>query len=292
MALGFDYPEFRSRPHAFATFDAFFERGGNCFDTGYIYQAGGAEEVLGEWVETRGLREQVVIMAKGAHSPLCFPETVRPQLEQSLDRLRTDRADLYFLHRDNPSVPAGEFVEVLNEAKRDGLIRAFGGSNWTPACIDEANDYAAEHALEGLSAASNNFSLARQATPIWRGVRSSSGPEDREWFERTRLPLVPWSSQARGFFVPGRAHPEKRSDEDLVRGWYSDENFERLRRCNELAERFGVHPNSVALAYVLAQSFPTFPIISARRLVELGTSLDALEIELTPEDVNYLDLRD
>ena len=292
VALGFDYPRFRSRPHAFATFDAFFERGGNCFDTGFIYQGGEAERVLGEWVETRAIRDQVVIIAKGAHTPRCFPEMVRPQLELSLERLRTSRADLYLLHRDNPAVPAAEFVEALNEAKRDGLISAFGGSNWAPARIDEANRYAAKHGLAGFTAASNNFSLARQANPIWPGVRSSSGPEDRAWFQRNDFPLVPWSSQARGFFVPCRAHPDDRTDDDLVRGWYSEDNFERLRRCSELAERNGVHPNSIALAYVLAQPFPTFPIISALRLVELRTSLDAFTIELTPADISYLDLRD
>src|SRR5690242_1678163 len=102
-------------PHATVMFDDFFARGGNAFDTAHIYAGGRHEQLLGQWVKARGLREQVSIIAKGAHTPYCDPRSITTQLRISLERLQTDYADLYLMHRDNPEIPVGEFVDVLNE---------------------------------------------------------------------------------------------------------------------------------------------------------------------------------
>jgi aryl-alcohol dehydrogenase-like predicted oxidoreductase len=102
---------------------------------------------------------------------------------------------------------------------------------------------------------------------------------------------MPWSSQARGFFT-GRAHPDDRSDEELVRCWYSEDNFRRLERVNAMARERGVLPINIALAYVLCQPFPTFPLIGPRTLSETRTSLPALGIELSPEEVRWLNLEE
>src|SRR5690625_5422006 len=94
--------------HASAMFDAFYEIGGTTFDTAYIYGGGYTEKLLGKWVENRGIREDVVIIAKGAHTPHCDPESITRQLAESLEKQRTDYADLYMMHRDNPDIPVGE----------------------------------------------------------------------------------------------------------------------------------------------------------------------------------------
>jgi len=74
-------------PHAAVMFDDFFERGGTCFDTAYIYGGGVCERLLGQWIANRGVREQVVILDKGAHTPFCTPDGLTRQLLESLDRL-------------------------------------------------------------------------------------------------------------------------------------------------------------------------------------------------------------
>jgi aryl-alcohol dehydrogenase-like predicted oxidoreductase len=102
------------------------------------------------------------------------------------------------------------------------------------------------------------------------------------------MPLLPWSSQARGFFA-GRADPDDRSDGELVRCYYSDTNFARLARAKELAATLGVPTTAVALAYVLHQPFPTFPLIGPRTLAETHGSLRALEVTLTAAQVNWLE---
>jgi aryl-alcohol dehydrogenase-like predicted oxidoreductase len=280
----------KTLPHAAAMFDDFFERGGNCFDTAWIYGGGACERVLGQWVRLRGLREAVVILDKGAHTPCCDPASITRQLQESLERLGMDYVDIYMLHRDNPAVPVGEFVAVLNEHLQAGRIRAFGGSNWTLARVEAANEYARARDLAGFAAVSNQFSLARMVAPPWNGCLSASDPESRAWLERTGTALMPWSSQARGFFLPGRARPEDRSDPELVKCWYAEDNFKRLARAAELAERRGAEPINIALAYVLGQPFPTFPLIGPRQIAETRSSMQALDIELSPQEVRWLNL--
>ncbi|MFW6189826.1 MAG: aldo/keto reductase [Planctomycetota bacterium] len=281
----------RTLAYATVMFDHFFEHGGNGFDTAYIYAGGERERLLGQWVRNQGVRDEVVILDKGAHHPHCYPEDLSRQLLESLDRLQTDYLDIYMMHRDNPEVPVDEFVDVLNEHLRAGRMRVFGGSNWTVERIEAANAYAEENGLQGFSAVSNNFSLARMVEPVWEDCIASSQPQFRRWHEETQMPLIPWSSQARGFFTE-RSGPDKQEDASLVRCWYSDENFRRKSRAEELARQRGVLPINIALAYVLCQPFPTFPLIGPRTLEETRTSLPALEVELTPEELAWLDLRD
>jgi len=97
-----------------------------------------------------------------------------------------------------------------------------------------------------------------------------------------------WSSQARGFFTD-LAGRDKRDNEELVRVWYNEQNFGRRDRAIELAQKLGQSPIHVALAYVLAQPFPSVPLIGPRRLVELEDSLKAFDIQLTPEQVKWLE---
>jgi aryl-alcohol dehydrogenase-like predicted oxidoreductase len=104
------------------------------------------------------------------------------------------------------------------------------------------------------------------------------------------MPLMPWSSQARGFFV--RADPADKSDSSLVRCWYSEDNFRRLERARELAARRGVQPIVIALAYVLCQPFPTLPLIGPRTLAETRVSMQALDVKLSPEELRWLNLEE
>lgn len=279
-------------PPAAVLYDDWFERGGNAFDTAYIYGGGKHERFLGDWIKTRGVREQVVVITKGAHTPWCFPDAITTQLNESLGRLSTNYVDIYIMHRDNTDVPVGEFIDVLNKHVKAGKIKTFGGSNWTIQRIEEANEYAKKKGLQGMSLLSNNFSLARMVDAPWKGCLAASDPESRAWLKKTQMPLFPWSSQARGFFLEGNAAPDKKTDKELVRCWYSEDNFKRLERANELAKKLGVRPINIALAYVLCQPYPTFALIGPRQLSETRTSLPALDVELSAEQVRWLNLEE
>ena len=269
--------------HASVMYDDYFELGGNGFDTARTYGSGRSEATLGRWLRNRGVRDQAVVITKGAHTPDCYPEVVTTQLAQSLDALGTDYVDVYLLHRDNPEVPVGEFVDVLDEHASAGRIRAFGGSNWSIGRFEEANEYASKHGRTGFSVLSNNFSLARMIEPPWEGCVSASGPESRRWLEARQVPLLSWSSQAQGFFAtdgPG----------NFPASWHSDDNVERRERARTLAKEKGVEPTTMALAYVLAQPFPVFPIIGPATMRETASSLEALTVQITPDEVAWLNL--
>lgn len=271
-------------------FDYFVEQGGNCFDTARHY--GDAEPIFGEWMRRNGNRDESIVITKGAHTPNCNPESITSQLSESLERLQTDFIDIYFLHRDNPDVPVGEFVDVLNEHKEAGRLGAFGGSNWSPERMDEANAYAAHNGLAGFTVLSNHMSLARMVEVPWEGCLASSDAKSRRWLAEREMPLFPWSSQAQGFFVDGRADPSDLSDPEFVRCWYSDDNFKRLSRARQMAKKLNVLPLSIALAYVLHQPTPTFPLIGPLTVTEAKTSMAALEIQLTLADLRWLNLED
>ncbi len=271
-----------------ALYDDFFERGGNCFDTAHIYQGGWSETILGQWIKSRGVRDDVVIIAKGVHPPQDKPDSIALQLDESLARLGIEHADIYMMHRDNESYPVSEWVDALNEQVEKGRITAFGGSNWSVGRVQQANEYAVKNSLQGFVAVSNNFSLARMIGPIWDGCISASDKASREWFAQSQMALMPWSSQARGFFVRGNRNYT--ADEELARCWYSDDNFQRLERVREMSSPKKVSPIELALAYVLNQPFPTFPLIGPRTIDETRSSLSALDIALTPDEVKWLNL--
>ncbi|MBZ9758901.1 aldo/keto reductase [Mesorhizobium sp. ESP6-5] len=287
VALGFE--DFRTFSSGSILLDAFFEAGGNLFDTGYVYGGGYTETLLGQWLRNRGVREQSVIIAKGAHSPLCYPDVIAKQLAQSLDRLQTDHVDIYFMHRDNPDVPVGEFVDAMDAEVKAGRIRGpFGGSNWTMQRMDEAIAYAERTGKQKPGALSNNFSLAEMLEPIWAGCITSSTDDWKAWLTSRKMPNFAWSSQGRGFFTD-RAGRDRLDSEELVRVWYSERNFGRRDRAIELAARLRKSPIHIALAYVLNQPFPSVPLIGPRTLGELDDSLRALDIALSPAELEWLD---
>ena len=289
--------------HASVMWDNYFEYGGNTFDTAHIYGGGRMEQLLGTWVRNRGIRDDVVVIGKGAHTPANFPDRVGPQLDVTLERLGTDHIDLYFLHRDNPEVPVGEWIDVLNAERSAGRIRAFGGSNWSLSRVQQANAYAAAEGLTPFAAVSNNFSLARMVDPVWAGCIAASDAEWRAWLEAEQMALFPWSSQARGFFTArfdairaakGKGadarYGNQPSDAELERCWFADDNFERRARAVMLANERGVEPINIALAYVLNQPFPCFALIGPRVLAETRSSLAALTTALTDDERRWLNL--
>ena len=276
-------------PHGVAVWDDFVQRGGNAFDTAFGYWDGLMEKLLGHWMKHRGNREELMVIGKGAHTPLCTPEWLTQQLHVTLERLQTGYVDVYMMHRDNPDVPVGEFVDVLNEHVRAGRIKVFGGSNWTIERLSAANRYAKRKGLQGFGVLSNNFSLARMVEAPWTGCIAASDPDSRKWLKKTQTPLLSWSSQARGFFTP-RAGRDKLGDSELVRCWYADDNFARRDRAIELAKAKGVSPINIAAAYVLTQPFPTFALIGPRQISETADSLGCLSVTLTPKEVSWLNL--
>ena len=284
--------------------DGIRAEGCNSFDTAPVYGNGKAERALGDWMDRRGNRSDVFILSKGGHPN---PDRrrrvtvfdVASDLFDSLARLRTDYIDLYLLHRDDPEAPVGPLVEALNEHLSEGRIRAFGGSNWSVSRIREANSYARNQGLRPFVASSPNFSLAVRLHEIWEGCLSISGPrgaEERAWYRKSQMPVFSWSSLAQGFFSgllsrENIAEMAKQTTEGCAQVYGYEENFTRLQRATELAGERGKTVAQVALAYLFNQPLNVFTVSGCRSAEECRQNQEAMGIQLTPEELNWLDLR-
>jgi aryl-alcohol dehydrogenase-like predicted oxidoreductase len=270
--------------------DAWMEAGGNAFDTAFVYGAGRHEVVLGQWIASRGVADEIVVIAKGAHTPYCTPRAIASQLDASQERLGLDHVRVYIMHRDNPDVPVGEFVDAVSRLRDAGRIGIWGGSNWTPARFAEAVGYATANGLEPPRILNNNLSLAVMERPVWPGCVTSNTPATLAFLREGGVTHLSWSSQARGYFLPENLRDRLPADTRPETCYGSEANAERRRRAEALAAERGVSAHNVATAWVLAQSFPSFALIGPRSPGEIASTLPGLSIELTPEEVAWLNL--
>jgi len=270
--------------------DAWIEAGGNAFDTAFVYGGGNHEKVLGQWIAARGVAKDITVIAKGAHTPYCLPQAIGAQLDMSLERLGLDLAPIYIMHRDNPAVPVGEFVDALNVLHRAGRIGIFGGSNWAPERMAAANAYAAAHGLEPFRVLNNNLSLAVMERAVWAGCVTSNTPQTLDWLRQTGMAHLSWSSQARGYFLPAALRNRLPPDTAPETCFGSPANAERRARADTLAGERGLSAHNVATAWVLAQSFPSLALIGPRSPGEIASTLPGAALRLTPPEVAWLNL--
>jgi 1-deoxyxylulose-5-phosphate synthase len=295
--------------------DRWIEAGGTAIDTARVYAKGTSEEAFGAWLQSRGCRDKVVVIGKGAHHDALTLErrvnaaAIHEDIRTSLQSMQLDRMDIYILHKDDEDAPVGPVVEALNEEQAAGRIGAFGGSSWTHRRIAEANAYAEQHGLKPFGVSSPNLALAVPNEPMWTGCVSLSGDEEAlAWYEKTQLPVFAWSSQARGFFS-GRYTPEMAGelaeksaqfDElplpekdrlNVIRTYFSEANWERYRRAESLAREKGCTLQQITLAWVLHQPLNLYALIGPATVSELDNSLGALDITLSEEELAWLNLQ-
>jgi aryl-alcohol dehydrogenase-like predicted oxidoreductase len=287
---------------SFAIMDAYFELGGNFIDTAHIYAAwveggvGASERTVGEWIRSRGVREKIVLGTKGGHPPIdaavkvgrLSREDLNQDLSESLDRLGLERVDLYWLHFDEPTRPVGEIIESLATLAEDGRIRAYGASNWATERIEAANVYAREHSPPPFVASQPWFSLGAVANgPSATGPTSEADDPLRAWHVRTGLPMIPYSSQANGYFGAENVAWAKQGfagEAPRAARFDSPANRRRLLGAMSLAETKGVTANQIAVAYLLSQPFPVYPIIGTTNAEHLRDAMGARNLRLTEEE--------
>lgn len=278
------------------------DAGGNFLDTAHCYAfwtpegSGCSERAIGDYLRRHG-KGDLVIGTKGGHPSAqgyrktdawLAPGRVAADIDDSLGWLGLDVLDFYWLHRDDTRVPVGEVVEMLNAERRRGRIRWFGVSNWHRDRLAAANAYATAHGLQGFSASEPEWNLA-----LKNGLPAADpGPEtgtemrvltaqDRVWHQQTQVPVVPYSSTAGGYFASRGERCQGAYENPISRG--------RLERAVELAGELGVTPGQIALAWLLNQDFPVFPIIGSLQAEHLQEDLAAADLRLTPAQLHGLE---
>ena len=274
---------------------AYRTAGGNFFDSAHCYSFwirggnGASEQALGECVRQSGDRKQLVIATKGGHPTggdryprpdrYLDPAAVAQDITESLERLKMDQIDLYYLHRDDPRVPVGEIMDGLNAEIRRGRIRYLGASNWLSARIAAANAYASAHGLAGFIASQPHWNLA-QPNPVADPTLLFFNSDDEAWHRTSGLPVVAYSAAARGYFASGGRLAATDYDNPI--------SHARLQRAGELATQLGVTPNQVAVAYLLNQPFPVFPILGTTDPQHLAEAVQATTLRLTEDQLRWL----
>lgn len=282
--------------------DKVLDLGVNVFDTAENYQL--SEVALGNWISSRKNRDKIHIITKGCHPyerDRVTPEDFVADIEKSFKQLKTDYIDTYFFHRDDSKVPVGPLVEIANEYHKAGKIGRFGGSNWTVKRIKEANDYASLHGLVPFTVSSPHYGIGVQAVDPYGGSDGCvniSGPgmeEERNFYEVSRMPVFSFSSLGRGFFT-GRVksdNPEGAKDvldEFAYKGYCYPENFERLARVEKMAKEKGATVAQISLAWLLNQNMDVYPIVSSNNYDRFKQNLGALDIKLSKDELDWLDL--
>lgn len=275
---------------------AFIEAGGCFFDTAHCYAfwmedgLGASERELGASLRRLGCWGKVVVATKGGH-PDAGPKYRRPDdymsesmirsdLDESLERLGTERIDLYYLHRDDPRMPVDKVIDILNREIERGRIRSIGASNWSVERMSAANLYAARAGRQGFVASELQWSLAQ---PNWQvGPDPTTRfvtPEIALWHTEANLPLVAYSATGSGYFSGAAKNPST---------YDNPTNRARRKRAQELAKQVGCTPVQVALAYLLHQPGRVIPLFGTTDPAHLTEILGANEVSLAPEQVAWL----
>lgn len=292
----------RDPDEAFALLDLYLELGGNVIDSANVYGKwippgeNLCDRNLGRWLAARGVRDRVVVATKGGHPPLdqlsrwrLSRSEVAADLDESLRALGIDRVDLYYLHRDDPSIGVDEIIDYLNEFVRDGKIRAFGCSNWTPQRIEAANRYADETGRLGFCANQLMWSYIRPEVANYPYPGTVSMATSREFHESSCLPAIAYSSLAKGFLSKLEQSGERRVPESLVSVYGGSENLTRFARAQKLAAERGLRMSEIALGYILSQRFPSFAIVGSHTSEQLRDAIAAARCRLSEDDLAYLD---
>lgn len=287
---------------AFRMLDIYREHGGNIIDSANVYgkwfSAGTniCDANIGKWLRSRGCRDSFIVTTKGGHPPLddhtqsrLNKADVLYDVDECLTALGTDHIDLFYLHRDYESIPAGEIIEYLNDFVKSGKLRYFGCSNWNPDRIAEANDYACEHGLLGFVANQLLWSMAI-ANMNHYPVPGCKNMDDKtfSYHKKTGLSAFAYASQAGGYFTKLSAVDTKPISDDMKIFYGHSENIKRFDRAVALCEKLNLPLSSIVLAYLTSQPFPTSAIIGSYTEEKLLDSLRAADLTLSPDDLAFL----
>ncbi len=281
--------ERQSRPF----FERALEAGINFFDTSDMYSLGVSEEVTGRLLRELGSLDECVIATK-----VFFPMNDRPNsgglsrkhvqqaCEASLRRLGVDTIDLYQLHRLDPFTPMEETLRALDDLVRQGKIRHIGMSSAYAWELATALGISDRLGLARFASMQNHYNL------VYR-------EEEREMMplcETEEIAVIPWSPLARGLLAGSRSALRERKgstrqETDALTDFLydHDSDWDVVEAVGRVAKERGLPPAQIALAWLLSRPGVTAPIVGATKLEHLEDAIAAVDVELTPEEIEQLE---
>lgn len=289
---------------AFRQMDAYREVG-NFIDTAHVYGRWGAsgesesELLIGRWLKSRGMRGKIAISTKGGHPfltgafiPRLHRAEIEKDLNESLSHLGLDAIDLYFLHRDDETLPVIEILETMESLRREGKIRHYGVSNWKLPRIREAEVCAREHGFEGFTVNQLKWSLAHvNADKVEDRTLVNMDAETYRYHASSGLGAMAYTSIAKGYFAHRAAGTPVREKARAV--YDSPENEKILSALIALSRESGLSVAELSMCYFLYSPFPSVAIASFSNDRQTEEGLSVLRHEPDKEIVRRVQaLRD
>ncbi|MDX6385760.1 MAG: hypothetical protein QOK48_3333 [Blastocatellia bacterium] len=284
MGLSFGYGPATEKAEGVKLIRAAFERGVTFFDTAEVYGPFTNEEMVGEALAP--FRDQVVIATKfgfkdgvSAAGLDSRPERIRLVVDQSLQRLQTDRIDLLYQHRVDPNVAMEDVAGAVRDLIREGKVRHFGLSEAGEEIIRRA------HAIQPVTALQSEYSL------WWREPEQSVLPTLAE----LGIGFVPFSPLGRGFLTGAIKEDTKFAGNDIrntlprFEGEARQANLTLVKLLGDIADNKHATRAQIALAWLLAQKPWIVPIPGTTKVHRLEENIGAANIELTPEDLQRIE---
>ncbi|MFS0729249.1 aldo/keto reductase [Curtobacterium sp. 1P10AnD] len=272
--------------------DAYAGAGGDFVDSADVYSAwapgnsgGESERVIGSWLRASGKRDDVVIATKVSQHPEfqgLSASNVAAAARASLERLGTDRIDLYYAHFDDESTPLEETVRAFDQLVREGLVRYTAISNYSRERAEEWIRIASENDLAKPVAIQPHYNLVTRE-PYESEIAPLAAAE--------HLGVVPYFALAAGFLTGKYRSKEDFAGADRegqVSGYFTDEGLAVVDALDTIASGHGVEIATVALAWLQAQPDVVAPIASARNTDQLPALLASAELELSAEELRTL----
>lgn len=260
------------------------EVGINFFDCANVYAGGRSEEILGDLIQD--CRDEVIITSKvasgigqGQNRGGSSRFHIRQEIEKSLKRLKTDYIDVYFIHHFDPKIPVESVVRTLDDLVKQGKILYPALSNWAAWQMTKAL---------GIAEA-QNLSRVEVVQPMYNFVKRQAEVEILPMAKSEEVAVMPYSPLGGGLLTGKYSKSAKPDvgrivDSEMYTKRYSLERYyEIAENFTEYAREKGYHPVTLAVAWAKSHPAVTAPIIGARNLEQLAPSLDAINIDMTPE---------
>jgi aryl-alcohol dehydrogenase (NADP+) len=277
---------------SFDVLDAYVEAGGNFIDTADSYGrrgpggAGESERIIGRWIAARGNRDELVIATKVGISPEhpgLSAGNVRSGAEASLERLGTDRIDVYYAHGDDERTPLEETLTAFGELVEDGLIRYAAASNYSADRLEQALS------IGGRAGCASYVALQPHYNLMERDYERELAPV----CERHGLACVPYFALARGFLTGKYRRDGAEIDSVRAAGvnesYANERGFAVLDALDVIATERGVPVAAASLAWLRLQPTVIAPIASATSPEQLSELLASAMLELSPAELARLD---
>jgi aryl-alcohol dehydrogenase-like predicted oxidoreductase len=273
------------RETSFALLDQYYEAGGRFLDTANIYATWveGSDEpeseaLVGEWLEERGVREEMTVATKLGFSYGDVPRSLDPDLieqevERSLDRLGLDTVDLLYAHVDDPDTAQYDVMETFAGVVDSGAVRYLGASNFPAWRLARANQLAADHGFPRFECLQPRFSYLIPDRDADFGGQLPTTDELVDYCDAADVSVMPYSPTLQGCYG--------RDDRSIPEGYVRSENRLKMRAVEDIADRKGVNGNAVALAWMLDRDQPTVPVFGCSTPEQLAANLDAAEVSFT-----------